>query len=155
MDPNRATRAEFTEYICRPQLPPDAPDPTPIWKLFVSNQKDLVTALAAHPAMEPNLQQTYDTPAASKNKVYFMWDFVGRTVGYLYQVSPAMEFQNDKERELWAEIQQRGTMAAILISDKVPVLLDRMVQVVYGDQTGENLTFGDDILKMAGTIELV
>jgi hypothetical protein len=26
---------------------------------------------------------------------------------------------------------------------------------VYGDQTGENLTFGDDILKMAGTIELV
>lgn len=29
--------------------------------------------------MAPNLQQTYMTPAASKNKVYFMWDFVGRT----------------------------------------------------------------------------
>ena len=30
--------------------------------------------------MAPNLQQTFRTPAASKNNVYFMWDYVGRTL---------------------------------------------------------------------------
>ena len=37
--------------------------------------------------MTPNLQQTYMTPAASKNKVYFMWDFVGRTLVSYYWTS--------------------------------------------------------------------
>ena len=33
--------------------------------------------------MEPILQQTYMSPSKSKNKVYFMWDFVRRTLVWL------------------------------------------------------------------------
>ena len=40
----------------------------------------LLDKLAHHEAMAPNLNQTYMTPAADKNKVYFEWDFVGRTL---------------------------------------------------------------------------
>lgn len=155
MDPTKATRAEFTEYACRPQLPPDAPDPSPIWKVFVSNQRDLVTALAAHPAMASNLHQTYMTPAASKNRVYFMWDFVGRTLGKLYQVNPTLDFGSNEEREMWADIEGRATMAALLITDKVPGMLNQMVEQLYSDQTDQHPAFGEDIVKMAETIEMV
>ena len=36
------------------------------------------------------IDQTYSTPAASKNKVYFMWDFVGRTLAMLYGLPPSL-----------------------------------------------------------------
>ena len=78
MDPNTSTREEFTAGLTKIPLPPVplAPD----WKGLAEELRTLLDRLAHHPAMAPNLQQTYMTPAASKNNVYFMWDFVGRTL---------------------------------------------------------------------------
>lgn len=78
MDPNTSTREEFTAGLTKIPLPPVtlAPD----WKGLAEELRILLDKLAQHPAMVPNLQQTYMTPAASKNNVYFMWDFVGRTL---------------------------------------------------------------------------
>jgi len=77
MDPNTATREQFTTQLISNPTPFDA---APAWTKLADNLKTLLEKLAHHSAMAPNLQQTYMTPAASKNKVYFMWDFVGRTL---------------------------------------------------------------------------
>ena len=77
MDPNTATRLEFTNHLIYAPIDDDA---SPKWARLVENHKTLLDALAHHDAMKPNLYQTYMTPAADKNKVYFEWDFVGRTL---------------------------------------------------------------------------
>lgn len=77
MDPHTNTREEFTNHITSKPIPDSAAKD---WKELVSKLQVLTKKLAEHPAMAPNLQQTYMTPASSKNKVYSMWDFVGRTL---------------------------------------------------------------------------
>ena len=78
MDPNTSTREEFTTGLTGVPLHPVTLAPE--WKELAEQLRTLLGKLAYHPAMAPNLQQTYMTPAASKNNVYFMWDFVGRTL---------------------------------------------------------------------------
>ena len=78
MDPHTATREQFTTGLTSMPLPRGTLAPE--WKELAEQLRTLLLKLAFHPAMEPNLQQTYMTPAASKNNVYFMWDFVGRTL---------------------------------------------------------------------------
>jgi len=77
MDPNTCTREDFTKALTSPELPSDAAEK---WTELAEKLRGLLNKLAYHPAMAPNLQQTYMTPAASKNKIYFTWDFVGRTL---------------------------------------------------------------------------
>lgn len=77
MDPYTQTREAFTNNITSMETPSFA---DPDWSKQAALMRELLQKLAHHPAMEPNLQQTYMTPAASKNKVYFVWDFVGRTM---------------------------------------------------------------------------
>ena len=75
--PNRSTREEFTQALVKTELPEDA---NPEWLDLARKLRNLLDELAHHPAMAENLHQTYMTPAADKNRVYFMWDFVGRTL---------------------------------------------------------------------------
>jgi hypothetical protein len=66
---------------------------------------ELLKALFDHPAMEPNREQTFMTPANKKTKPYFMWDFVGRTLGTLYAI-PADLPDNIKNEEdgIWQDV---------------------------------------------------
>jgi hypothetical protein len=85
-DPNTTSRIDFTDFFMRFQ---HAPDAHPLYKHFFVTHQQLAKLLIEHPAMQPNLQQTFSTPANSKNKVYFMWDFVLRTFQNLVaQVDP-------------------------------------------------------------------
>ena len=77
MDPYSNTREEFTRQLVHTPLPDGAAKK---WSDLASKLKVLLEKLVYHEAMKPNIQQTYMTPAASKNRVYFMWDFVGRTL---------------------------------------------------------------------------
>ena len=77
MDPTRATREAFSYRLINIPLPEEAAES---WRDLFSKLQKLFEKLTYHDAMRPNLQQTYMTPAASKNKVYFMWDFIGRTL---------------------------------------------------------------------------
>jgi hypothetical protein len=79
-DPKKITRADFTDFFMRFQHAPDAH--STYKHLFVTHQQ-LVKLLLEHPAMQPNLQQTFSTSANSKNQVYFMWDFILRTIQIL------------------------------------------------------------------------
>jgi hypothetical protein len=85
-DPHTTTRRAFTANLLN--APVQAPANSEYAKLQ-NALKTVLTLLINHKAMERNIDQTFMTPAASKNKVYFMWDFVGRTLGMLYMLDPA------------------------------------------------------------------
>lgn len=59
--------------------------------------------------MAPNREQTFMTPAKKKTRVYFMWDFVGRTLGMLYQIPPNLPASvTDKEDNVWMDVVGRS-----------------------------------------------
>lgn len=57
---------------------PDDADPK--WKELNQTLKDLTLKLLNHDAMRRNKTQPFMTPAADKNRVYFLWDSVSRTL---------------------------------------------------------------------------
>ncbi|KAK5727995.1 hypothetical protein LTR17_012302 [Elasticomyces elasticus] len=113
----------------------------PDLRSHIETNKTLLRLLAFHSAMRPNLQQTYMTPANIKSKVYFMWDFVGRTLGFAYMLSPALSNLDDRSKDIWFDIKGRSFMTAMLLLDDPPGRLDAMVDMSYPGQTGE-LPFG-------------
>lgn len=134
MDPNTATRAEFTAHLTSKPIPTSA---APAWKKLVITLRVLLDKLAAHPAMAANLQQTYMTPANSKNKVYFMWDFVGRTLGYVYMVDPSLEGLGRQEKKKWDEAKGRAVYSSQLIRDEMKGMLNMMTEQTYPGAEGE------------------
>lgn len=89
------------------------------------------------------------TPAESKNKVYFMWDFVARTLvcgdlplgprehythdeqAMLPNVPPNLSGMNPMQKEVWSDVQSRASMAKNLILDTNAGMLDMMVCLAY------------------------
>ncbi|KAL1604755.1 hypothetical protein SLS60_004295 [Paraconiothyrium brasiliense] len=122
-DPSTSTREQFTKHLT------DVPMPGSFvhddWLKHATAHQVLLDKLASHPAMAPNLQQTYNTPANNKNNVYFMWDFVGRTLGQLFRMDP--ELPQDS---------QKG-------------MLDEMTESQYPEQKGKHPAFGEEILQLA------
>lgn len=113
-DPYTATRQEFTQNLISTGPPSDAAeDYAKLWNLLNA----LLDKLAHHSAMSENLQQTYMTPAKSKNKVYFMWDFVGRTRGMLVNVDPSLS-PRARRSQAWTDCQSRSALSKMLIQDK-------------------------------------
>ncbi|MCJ1459407.1 hypothetical protein MMC28_009785 [Mycoblastus sanguinarius] len=150
MDPDTNTREQFTAHITSTPNPPSA---APAWSKLVDNLKILLDKLAHHSAMAPNLQQIYMTPAASKNKVYFMWDFVGRTLGSLYNVNPTLQKLSKQEKEAWEEAKGRATYAKMLMTDAMPGMLDQMTASTYPGQSGQHPALGEDILEVARRLD--
>ncbi|KAL9092257.1 MAG: hypothetical protein Q9165_004431 [Trypethelium subeluteriae] len=173
MDPNTHTREAFTNNLTSVEIPSFA---DPDWSKTVSWLRELLQKLAHHPAMEANLQQTYMTPAASKNKVYFMWDFVGRTLvdttqttpdktiadlltcirvpqSMVAKVDPSLQNMGKAETETWTDIVGRSAMAQQLILDTMPGGLDMMVNMSHPGQTEPKPEFGEDILALARRLQ--
>lgn len=75
LDPNTNTREEFTMAALQQPIPDDA---DPHWKDLNQTLKDLALKLLEHDAMRENKVQPFMTPAASKNRVYFLWDSTTR-----------------------------------------------------------------------------
>lgn len=75
LDPNTNTREEFTKAALQQPIPNDA---DPMWKELNQTIKDLMLKLLEHDAMRANKTQPFMTPAANKNRVYFLWDSTSR-----------------------------------------------------------------------------
>ncbi|KAK5131519.1 hypothetical protein LTR08_000846 [Meristemomyces frigidus] len=138
MDPNTNTRAEFTQGMLNNPMPDNA---SREWRSMVVNSKELFRLLAAHPGMQPNMRQAYMTPAAIKSKVYFMWDFVGRTLNFAYSVLPTLRNLNRGQSACWDDVLSRSALTATLILDLTPGMLDQLVEGTHPGRTGE-LPFG-------------
>lgn len=97
MNPHTCKRRDYTPGLATATLPPRH-EMSDMWAGLAILLRDLYSALGNHPAMTRNLDQTFDTPASSKNSVYFMWDFVGRTLHMLYLVPAKQDSLNAEQR---------------------------------------------------------
>ncbi|RMY25643.1 hypothetical protein D0867_00600 [Hortaea werneckii] len=122
-DPNPSTRAVFTEVLINNPIPDHACED---WKNQVKSLKELYQLLANHPGMSRNNEQLFAQPAHEKNTVYFMWDF-----------------------DRWVDVVSRSVMAANLLLDQPPGMLDQMVSMSYPNQSGEKPVIGNDIKDAA------
>ena len=112
--------------------------------------------MAAETPDKAGLSQWYDSELATtlhdtsnkQNKVYFMWDFVGRTLSMLYKVPPNTSVKMlGTESDTWSDVVGRSVVAANLIADAKPGMLDMMVQ--SSGPSGANSDFGEEILGIA------
>lgn len=139
------TRIDFTDFFLRFQ---HAPDAHPLYKhLFVVHQ-ELAKLLIEHPAMKPNLQQTFSTPANSKNKVYFQWDFILRTFQHLAaQVDP----HDPLSSPMFSDVVGRSVQAKMLIIDETGRLEKTNASIGYKDDGG--VEFTDEIKAVANKLD--
>jgi len=140
-DPYTTARKDYTAAICGKDIPENAND---AYKKLVEGSRKLVNCLLDDPAMAPNREQTFMTPAASKNRVYFMWDYVQRTLCYLNELDASQPSRNSGAGEGWADCQGRTSFATGLILDA-----DRMLAAMM---PGDTTPFGEEVL--AATKEL-
>lgn len=143
MNPYTATREQFTQQFLDHKIQPQA-KATKNYAHLHKTLLHLLDLLAHHPAMVPNLQQTYMTPAASKNKVYFMWDFTGRTVGQLLALKPS---EPRSQAQAMTEVLGRSTFGSVLITDSQ----DKLDMMVGGPKKKE-FEFGPEIIKAAEAV---
>ncbi|KAL9616601.1 MAG: hypothetical protein Q9160_008546 [Pyrenula sp. 1 TL-2023] len=154
MDPYTHTREKFTQHLLSGGAggPSTLNDPcaSASYTKLANSLRPLLEKLASHPAMAPNLHQTYMTPAANKNKVYFMWDFVGRTLGIMYNLPPFLpKNMHKRQKEAWTDAIDRTSLTKELILDSKPGMLDSMTEATYPEQKGRHPRFGEEIVGMA------
>jgi len=134
-NPHTTARKDYTAAICGKDIPENA---NAAYKKLVEATRKLVNCLLNDPAMAPNREQTFMTPAASKNRVYFMWDYVQRTLCYLNELDAIQPTRTNGVGEGWADCQGRMAFASDLILDA-----DRkLVAMMPGDTT----PFSEEVL---------
>ena len=74
---------------------------------------------------------------------------MGWTLGTLYVVDPGLEGMSSERRTGWVQAQSRAKLAAMLILDDKPGMLDQMVESTDRDQKSQHPEFGEDILGIA------
>jgi hypothetical protein len=82
--------------------------------------------------------------ANSKNKVYFMWDFILRT---FQQLAALVSPQEPRTSPAFIDIVGRSAMAQELMTDTTGQLESMNASVGYSDDGG--VEFGDEILELA------
>ena len=145
MKPTECSRADYTRGLCEPPIPPSASQK---WVKLAEHLRTLYRALGFHPAMEPNLSQTFSTPANSKNRVYFMWDYMGRTLHMLYLVPASLpDSMSKEEKERYQDVAGRSTMGVMMIKDPL------MSAMAFPGQNGKEPEFGEEVNKAADELD--
>nr|POF27631.1 hypothetical protein CFP56_71440 [Quercus suber] len=96
--------------------------------------------------LEPVLTRGLDP-----RQVYFMWDFMGRTLAMLLSVPPALEGLTSPQQETWNDVVGRSVMGAGLILDEKPGMLAQMMQMSYPGVA--DVDVGDDVLEAARALK--
>ena len=138
-DPYKATREEFTKNLVDVSPPAGSARE---YELLWNTLNRLMEKMAYHDAMKDNLRQTFMTPATSKNKVYFMWDFVGRTRGMMVNVDPKLSPQARGSQE-WKDCLSRSALSQMLIKDKTGKLEMMNAATGYNDDAVSTLWRAD------------
>jgi hypothetical protein len=112
-DPNTTSRRGYTTALIDRAIPSNA---APEYRRRVTQHKELVQALFDDAAMEPNREQTFMTPANSKNRVYFMWDFCQRNLSFM--LAAANPTLPRGQKSLWNDIMGRVQFAKFLILEE-------------------------------------
>ncbi|KAK6543381.1 hypothetical protein TWF694_000129 [Orbilia ellipsospora] len=146
LNPNQATRRQFSESMLAAN--PDSHATEQYTTLFRATQH-LLSLLANHPGMVEtgNASQPFMQPANSKNRIYAMWDFVGRTMGMITSVgSPS----NPSGDGMWVDALGRSQMANMLIQNQD--MGDQMHQASWGAGFDRRWEFGDEVKAAAAAV---
>lgn len=149
MKPNVCKRRDYTAGFAGASLPEEMSSD---WQELAMLLRDLYSRLGAHPAMTRNLNQTFSTPANSKNSVYFMWDFVGRTLHQLYLVPAKTEKLSAKHKEAFNDCHGRAAMASGLILNEPAGMLEMMVKSAPHDKENPMPDMGKQVEDAARAI---
>ncbi|KAL8282830.1 hypothetical protein RB597_010188 [Gaeumannomyces tritici] len=142
-NPNTTTRRVFTQFLVEKECPDNA---DPYYKKTHDDLRRLLDLLAKHEGMSANMEQTFMMPAADKNKVYFMWDFVGRTLGMMAAVPPTTPKASLASSAMFKDIIGRTVMAEVLIRDTTGKLDDTNEPAHRGSYR-RNVEFGPEIIQ--------
>jgi hypothetical protein len=132
VNPDTTSRERFTNNILEVPIPSNADK---AWAEAVRHQQKLYRALYDHQAMAPNRQQTFMTKAASKSRIYHTWDFVGRTLQFLYmcEYDTLRDQKRGAEQEIFADALARTAGSKEMIEDtsgKFDVMLNANIDVM-------------------------
>ncbi|THZ49001.1 hypothetical protein D6C90_03594 [Aureobasidium pullulans] len=143
-NPETTKRDAFTEFFLKRPCPQEA---DPKYKHLFDVHQNLMRMLINDSAMDANRQQTFSTPANSKNKVYFMWDFVTRT----FQMLVATVNPRNPSGEAWMDIATRSMLAQQLILDTTGKLESMNQSVGYNHDAG--IEFSQEIKTEAEKLD--
>ena len=144
-DKSKTTRTDFTAFFLSFQCPQDA---SPFYKLLFTTQQELLGLLINHPAMEPNKNQTFDTPPNSKNPVYLMWDFLRPICQILVaKIDPKQPQRSD----MIPDVKTRTWMATQIILDEEGTLKETIKPAE--DEDPDLYEVGDEIKALARKME--
>jgi len=89
------------------------------------------------------------TPAAQKSRIYFLWDFVGRTLQYLYMVDYAKDLSEmrGQEEEVMRDAIGREALSVVLVNDRVGKT-DWMVDA----NCDVKVQWGEEVARAAGPL---
>ncbi len=76
-----------------------------------------------------------------------MWDFVTKTYAFLENIPPTKDFSGSPQ--IWTDVITRSMMAAELILDSKPGMLDMLVESTYPGAASDRPVIGDDIKAAA------
>jgi hypothetical protein len=143
VNPNTTTREAFTKNITDVAIPSNA---TPAWSAAVKHQQTLYRLLYDHPAMEPNRQQTFMTKAAQKSSIYHTWDFVGRTLQFLYmcEYDTPREAKRGQEKQIFEDALARAAGSKEMITDE-----SGRFEPMYNTNIDIRVPFSDEIKRAA------
>lgn len=139
-DPNVVTRKEYSEALLT--APIGGANANREWAKSVDFLKQLYRLLLEHPAMDENREQVFMVPAIYKNKVYFMWDFVGRTLGMMLMLDPTRP--QEDHPGVWGDASGRTQKVKELIAGDSSGALDLMCP----DDRGQKVEFGKEIEEL-------
>jgi hypothetical protein len=152
LDPATTTRQAWTDNLTNATIPSNA---KPTFRKLASGLQEVMRLFIQHEAMSQNKSQTFNTPAASKNEIYFMWDFVQRTLGILLQLNPTLP---RGEKQAWDDCKGRAEMANMLIQDDsgmVKGMTEQGYVQTYGREEADKMLdcgkeFGEEIRRVMG-----
>ncbi|TIA57663.1 hypothetical protein D6C77_06001 [Aureobasidium pullulans] len=141
-DPDTTTRAEFTIHHLNRQCPTVC---SPRFSHIFRVHQTLIRLMDAHPAMDQNRNQTYNTPAASKNKVGLPRTHLRDP---LVNVPPRNPSCSNK---YWKDVILRCVLAKELILDHTGKLEQMNRATGYNDDAG--IEFGEEIEAEAAKLD--
>ncbi|KAK6339987.1 hypothetical protein TWF730_001764 [Orbilia blumenaviensis] len=142
LNPNSLTRRQFSEAFINTD-PPSGADAEYI-SIFRATQHLLSLLINDAGMVETgNAEQPFMEPAKSKNRVYAMWDFVGRTMGILINGVQSPSNPGRMRDAAWKDVVGRTQMADMLIQEQARG--DSMHQMSWGSGFDTRFPFGDDI----------
>ncbi|KAF2749172.1 hypothetical protein M011DRAFT_399514 [Sporormia fimetaria CBS 119925] len=111
-NPSTTNRSHFTGFFLSFPCPENS---DPQYKTQFTTHQEMIRLLIDHPAMQPNLSQTFDTPANSKNKVRVLHVGLLRT---FQDLVAGVDLVNPESSAEFQTVPRRAALAKQLMLDE-------------------------------------